>query len=204
MIKIISVSGGKDSTCLYSWATRKWGHDGYLAVFADTGHEHPVTLNYVRNMPDMIGGAPIHWVKSNFTERLETRGLKSSGNTFLDLCMWKRLFPRPKMQFCTEHLKLHPIRDWVNSIRGDDEIEMFTGIRAGESKRRSCMPEQEWSNFYDCEMKRPLLRWSEKAVFNYLKRRGVPPNPLYALGFSRVGCFPCIHANKGELKKLPD
>ena len=32
----------------------------------------------------------------------------------------------------------------------------------------------------------------------------MPPNPLYALGFERVGCFPCIHARKSELNLLPE
>ena len=56
IIRIVSVSGGKDSTALYCWAIEQWGKDGFRAVFADTGNEHPVTYNYVRNMHEMAGG----------------------------------------------------------------------------------------------------------------------------------------------------
>ena len=49
-----------------------------------------------------------------------------------------------------------------------------------------------------------MLYQSEEWVFDFLREKGVPPNPLYALGFDRVGCFPCIHANKEELAVLPD
>ncbi|WP_218103956.1 phosphoadenosine phosphosulfate reductase domain-containing protein [Thermogemmatispora onikobensis] len=55
-LRVVSVSGGKDSTAVYCWASREFGRDGFQAVFADTGHEHPVTLNYLRNLPKMVGG----------------------------------------------------------------------------------------------------------------------------------------------------
>lgn len=58
-VNIVSVSGGKDSTALYCWAISQWGRNGFLAVFADTGHEHPVTLNYLRNLPEMAKGPGI-------------------------------------------------------------------------------------------------------------------------------------------------
>jgi 3'-phosphoadenosine 5'-phosphosulfate sulfotransferase (PAPS reductase)/FAD synthetase len=47
---------------------------------------------------------------------------------------------------------MQPIKDWLMKIRGDisgDDITMFTGIRAGESKRRSLMTEIEYMDFYD-------------------------------------------------------
>lgn len=203
-MRIVSVSGGKDSTALYCWAIEQFGKDGFTAVFADTGHEHPVTYNYVRNLPDMAQGPTIYWVKADFKSRLERKGKEASGNPFLDLMLWKGRAPSSKAQFCTEHLKLQPIKEFLEQIRGDDEVIMYTGIRAGESERRSKMPEREYLEFYDCDTERPLLRWTEEQVFAFLKEKGVPPNPLYASGFSRVGCFPCIHARKSELADLPD
>lgn len=203
-MRIVSVSGGKDSTALYCWAIRQWGKDGFKAVFADTGHEHPVTYNYVRNLPELAEGPEIKWVKADFVEKVEAKGKLASQNPFLDMMLWKGRAPSTKAQFCTENLKLKPIREWVTSIRGDDEIEMYLGIRAAESERRSKMPEREFSNFYDGYINRPLLHWSKDDIFNYLNQCGVPPNPLYALGYGRVGCFPCIHANKTELRLLPD
>lgn len=204
ILRVVSVSGGKDSTALYLWAIDQWGCEGFHAVFADTGHEHPVTYNYLRNLPEMTHGPSITWVKSDFSERLQKKGKPSSGNSFLDLCLWKGRVPSARAQFCTEHLKLEPIRTWLKSIQGDDEVEMYTGIRAGESLRRSKMPEREYMSYYDCHTIRPLLQWTEEQVFAYLKSKQVPPNPLYAAGFVRVGCFPCIHARKIELARLPD
>lgn len=227
MLRIVSVSGGKDSTALYCWAIERWGKDGFVAVFADTGHEHPVTLNYVRNLAAMAGGPDIVWVKGDFSERLRKRAASSdadtnaqtvfernrkwleannftSGSPFLDMMLWKGRAPSSKAQFCTEHVKLRPIAEWLETIRGDRDAVMYTGIRAGESERRSKMPEREWMGLYDCYTERPLLHWTEHQVFDFLKVKGVPPNPLYDHGFVRVGCFPCIHARKFDLARLPD
>lgn len=206
MLRIVSVSGGKDSTALYCWAIDQWGKDGFVAVFADTGHEHPVTLNYVRNLPDMANGPQITWVSGtlHLKEKVRIKGIEPSGNPFLDMMLWKGRAPSSKAQFCTEHVKLRPIADYLDHIRGDREPTMYTGIRAGESERRAKMPERAWMDLYDCYTERPLLHWSEQQVFDFLKSKSVPPNPLYEVGFSRVGCFPCIHARKSELARLPD
>lgn len=202
MTPIISVSGGKDSTALYLLAVEWFGQD-FVPVFADTGNEHPVTVNYVRNLHIMAGGPPVQIVKADFAERLRKNGIEPSGEPFIDMVMWKKRFPSTKAQFCTEHLKMRPIRDWMED-QGFESPVMFTGIRAGESPRRAAMPENEWSDYYDCEMRRPLIRWSEEDVFAYLKEKGVPPNPLYSTGQTRVGCFPCIHANKAQLRTMPE
>jgi 3'-phosphoadenosine 5'-phosphosulfate sulfotransferase (PAPS reductase)/FAD synthetase len=65
------------------------------------------------------------------------------------------------------------------------------------------MPEEEDSDYYDCIVKRPLLRWSEEAVFAYLKAKGVAPNPLYSHGSAPPGsdAIPCIHSRKSELAR---
>lgn len=162
IIRIVSVSGGKDSTALYCWAIEQWGKDGFRAVFADTGNEHPVTYNYVRNMHEMAGGPKVEWVKASFSEKLRAKGIEPQNSPFIDMWLWKGRAPSARAQFCTEHLKLRPIRDWLNALRGFHEVEMYVGIRAGESERRSKMPEEEDSDFYDCVIRRPLLRWSEE------------------------------------------
>jgi 3'-phosphoadenosine 5'-phosphosulfate sulfotransferase (PAPS reductase)/FAD synthetase len=204
VLRVVSVSGGKDSTAVYCWAIEAFGRDGFMPIFVDTGHEHPVTLNYVRNLPDMAKGPPIRWVRADFSEKLAAKGREPSGNPFLDMMLWKGRAPSTKAQFCTEHLKLAPIRAYVEGMRGNAEVEHYLGIRAGESLRRSKMPEREFSDYHDGWIVRPILRWSAEEVFTFLHEQGVPPNPLYAIGFERVGCFPCIHANKKALALLPD
>lgn len=204
MINICSVSGGKDSTALYLWCIDNFGKDGFLAVFADTGNEHPVTLNYVRNMHLMANGPAVNWVTADFTEFLEKRGKEASGNPFLDLCVSKGRVPSSRAQFCTENVKMAPIRKWLDKFRNGEEVTMFTGIRRGESLKRSKYEKEEYLAYYDCKTVRPLIDWTEAQVFAFIKSKGLEPNPLYSAGFSRVGCFPCIHARKSELSLLPE
>lgn len=202
-LHIISVSGGKDSTSLYCLAIEQLGQN-FLPIFADTGNEHAVTVNYVRNMHVMAGGPPVVIVKPDFTEKLAKKGLQPTGIGMLDLARWKGRWPSIKAQFCTEWLKLWPILLYLEENYPLHEWIMYLGLRAGESLKRSKRQPFEWNSFFDCEAVNPLLYETEQGIFNFLQSKGVPPNPLYALGYKRVGCFPCIHCNKGELSLLPD
>lgn len=49
----------------------------------------------------------------------------------------------------------------------------------------------------------PVVDWTAKDVLSYNNINGTKNNPLYAKGYTRVGCFPCINANKHEVGSLP-
>lgn len=232
-LKVVSVSGGKDSTALYCLMVEYFGHD-FFPIFADTGNEHPVTINYIRNLHEMAGGPKVTIVKADFRRELrdkrrrlarqlselyvdgkgelheykdllkKARSLAPTGIPFLDMALWKGRFPSTKAQFCTEWLKLYPIYCFLMDYSPSMQWEMFTGIRAGESFNRSKRLPFAWNNYFSCPETLPLLYESEEWVYSFLEGKGVPPNPLYVLGYNRVGCFPCIHCNKGQLSLLPD
>ena len=96
IFRVVSVSGGKDSTALYIWAIQHFGRDGFKAIFADTGNEHPITLNYVRNLPSMAGGPAVQWVKADFELRLDRKGIEPTNSVLLDLCLIKGRVPSSK------------------------------------------------------------------------------------------------------------
>ncbi|MFB6453739.1 phosphoadenosine phosphosulfate reductase family protein [Chitinophaga sp. Hz27] len=202
-IRICSVSGGKDSTALYCLMVEYYGHD-FVPVFADTGNEHPVTLNYIKNLHIMADGPEVKIVNADFSEKLRDKKLNPSGNTFLDLMLWKGRAPSSKAQFCTEWLKLWPLSQFLWQYSNDHRpIVMHIGIRAGESVSRAKRQPFAWNNYFSCMEVLPMLYSSEKEVFDLLKEKGVPPNPLYTIGgMNRVGCYPCIHANKSQLRRL--
>lgn len=75
MKTIVSVSGGKDSTALLALAVVQ-DVPGLTAVFADTGHEHPTTLDYIAYLSDWLaaqGRAPIQTVRADFTDAIARR-----------------------------------------------------------------------------------------------------------------------------------
>lgn len=153
-------------------------------VFMDTGWEHPATYEYLRGPLTRTLG-PIK----------EIRGAE----TFTQLVDRKGLFPSRVMRFCTEELKVKPMQGYLSKLSDVSEIINCVGIRRAESKARSEMAEWEWSDGFDCEVWRPLVTWTQDDVVAIHRRHSLDLNPLYAMGATRVGCWPCIHARKSEL-----
>lgn len=185
---VASVSGGKDSAAL-SLFLRELGLD-HDRVFLDTGWEHPATYEYLRGeLPRVIG--PITWLRAD--KQME------------ELVLAKGMFPSRTKRFCTEKLKVEPMQAHLNAlVDAGAEVVNAVGIRRGESRARAESAEWEWSAGFDCEVWRPLVEWTEADVILIHQRHGLRPNPLYLKGVSRVGCWPCIHARKGEIRLLAE
>ena len=185
--RIVQFSGGKDSTALVLWAREHFG-DTFLPLFCDTGWEHPLTMAYIDHINTTVLGGRLVTVRS------------AKYADMVDLVTKKGRVPSATARFCTEELKILPTRDFLRTL--SDEPTVYQGIRASESKPRKDAGPRVWSDVYDCWVMRPLLRWSAEQVFALHRRHGVEPNPLYKLGAGRVGCFPCINVNLGELKRV--
>lgn len=185
---IASVSGGKDSAAM-SLYLHELGIE-HQRVFMDTGWEAPITYEYLRGeLPKVIG--PITWIRAE--RQME------------DLIRHKGLFPGRRIRYCTQELKVLPmIRHLRGLIEAGQELINAVGIRAAESSARSQLSEWEWQEGFDCEVWRPLLRWTEQDVIDIHRRHGLKPNPLYLQGAARVGCWPCIYARKSEIRLIAE
>lgn len=184
---VASLSGGKDSAAMSLWLSEQGiDHD---RVFCDTGWEAAETYQHVDYLAERLG--PVTWLRG---ARLMEQLIEHKG-----------IFPQRTRRFCTEELKVKPILAYLNArIEAGDDVVNAVGIRSGESVARSKMPEWEWSKGFDCEVWRPLIRWTEQDVIDIHTRNGLLPNPLYLKGASRVGCFPCIFARKAEVKFIAE
>jgi 3'-phosphoadenosine 5'-phosphosulfate sulfotransferase (PAPS reductase)/FAD synthetase len=203
---IASVSGGKDSTamCLH---LKDLGIE-YEAVFMDTGWETEGTYHYLDEvLPEFIG--PVKHLRFERTfdddrEAIAQAFEKRMGHysPMVRLILGKGMFPSRVRRFCTEQLKVFPMRDFMRSR--DDEPINTVGVRAQESFARSQLPEWEWNDTFDSDVWRPLIHWKETEVIDIHKQHGVPPNPLYIKGAARVGCWPCIFARKAEIRQIAE
>lgn len=207
---IVGFSGGIDSQACADWVLERFPPEDVLLVNSDAGgNEHPLTTEHVRWYSDVVH--PVIMVTATVADmgnkaraEIERRGLRPTDPLTFDLLAeLKQCFPARKMQFCTEHLKLMPQLRWV--LENADDLlaggfERYTGVRADESQDRAKLPEREWDAFFDCYLHRPLLRWSKEQAFDFVRARGEKINPLYLLGFGRVGCAPCVNSNKEDIR----
>jgi 3'-phosphoadenosine 5'-phosphosulfate sulfotransferase (PAPS reductase)/FAD synthetase len=185
---IASISGGKDSAAMSLYLRElEIEHD---RVFLDTGWEHEATYEYLRGELTRVIG-PI----------VELRG----DLLMPDLVRKKGMFMSRTRRFCTEELKVKPMQRYISArVEAGEDVVNAVGIRHEESAARSTALEWEWSPGFDCEVWRPLIHWSEQDVIDIHRRHGLRPNPLYLLGASRVGCWPCIFARKAEIRFVAD
>jgi 3'-phosphoadenosine 5'-phosphosulfate sulfotransferase (PAPS reductase)/FAD synthetase len=185
---VASVSGGKDSAALSLWLKgQSIEHD---RVFMDTGWEHPATYEYLRGELTRVIG-PITEIRADLQ--------------MVDLIRKKKMFPSRLQRFCTTELKVRPMQRFIRSLQdGGVEPVNAVGIRREESASRSAATEWEWTDAFDCEVWRPLVAWTEAQVVAIHAKHDLRPNPLYLQGASRVGCWPCIHARKNEIRLVAD
>lgn len=163
-------------------------------IFADTGWEHPVLYQYLEEVVEPLLGPKFQRVVSKkypggMEELVEKRGM----------------FPSRKIRFCTQELKVFPIRDFIKDVAPD--CINSVGIRAEESFRRSQMEEWEPGGPMDCDTWRPLINWILPEVIEIHSDYNIKPCSLYyrkELPASRVGCHPCIMSRKAEIRAVAE
>jgi 3'-phosphoadenosine 5'-phosphosulfate sulfotransferase (PAPS reductase)/FAD synthetase len=186
----VGVSGGKDSVAVLLWVVHESGYPpaNVIVNFTDVGNESPITYDYVRFLSDYLmqrGYAPVMWLKPPLD--------------FFELAHKKKRFPSAKGRFCVEYLKIKPMQQFIAGLK--DDVTSISGVRASESKARTELPERAFDQA-GYQVYRPILHWSVDDVWAYLDEWNVPRNPLYDMGFRRVGCFPCCMTRKDEIRLI--
>ncbi len=75
----------------------------------------------------------------------------------------------------------------------------ITGLRKDQSITRFYTPLVEWDPNHRLLKVNPLLNWTERNVWEYIKDNDVPYNKLHDQGYPSIGCQPCTRAvKKGE------
>ena len=210
--RIVGFSGGIDSQACCRWLLERFGPDDLIILNSDAGgNEDPLTTAHVewysKNVHPVIMLSPIVAdMAGRATGKIAELGLKPTDPLTFDLlALLKQRFPARKSQFCTEHLKLRPALRWqleafgVGGIYEGKDFERYTGVRRDESEKRKNVADREWDSFYDCYLNRPLAAWTKKHCFDLCLAFGEQLNPLYKLGFNRVGCAPCVNSNKDDI-----
>ena len=71
----------------------------------------------------------------------------------------------------------------------------ITGLRRDQWATRTNIRKVEIDHDHGAIVKlNPLAEWTEEEVWDYVAERGVPDHPLYAQGYTSIGCDPCTRA----------
>lgn len=217
---VVAFSGGKDSLASLLWAIDEFKLSNIEAVFCDTGWEHELTYKHIQEVVNKTG------------VKLTTIKSSKYPKGFVQLAKEKGRFPSAKARFCTEELKTKPMIDFI--LSKSENLLIIQGIRKDESSARSKMMEMcrffkyyfepykiddkgkpkyftyrkkeiiEWCKNYTDDILRPVFSWTAQTTIDFILSKGLKPNPLYYMGFSRVGCFPCIMFRLSEVKQIAD
>lgn len=202
MKHVCGFSGGVDSQACARWLLNRYPAEDVILLFSDAGGwEDPITPAFVEEYSDKVH--PVIKVEAKISDMWETPGFAETkgydGNAKLDfvtMCQIKGRAPSRKAQFCTEKLKLVPQKRWMEENLSDGDFERYTGLRRDESVSRRDTPDREWDTYFDCYVNNPIAWMSKREVFDFVIEAGEDINPLYTMGFGRVGCAPCINESK--------
>jgi phosphoadenosine phosphosulfate reductase len=178
------LSGGKDSTVSAAVAAEAGVEEAYTV---DTGVEHPESLETVEEAARRLG-LRLHRAEAGDAF---WRGAEAYGP------------PARDYRWCTRLIKLAPLSRLFQEIEPSRRVVMVTGQRGAESPQRAASPRLAESGTIARGrglVASPIQEWSSLEVFLYIALRGLPLNPLYRLGFERIGCYMCPASHLAEFR----
>lgn len=139
---VVSFSGGRTSAYMLRRVLDNNTDLGELIVtFANTGKEHPATLDFVQEC-SIRWGVLIVWLEFRDDERgfaiVDHETASRDGEPFEALIRKRSYLPNPVTRFCTIDLKIRIIHKYLRMVGCSTEetpVDMMTGIRADEPRR---------------------------------------------------------------------
>ena len=170
---VVSFSGGKDSVVALA-LTRRLCRKPH-AIFMNTTIEFDETVQYSRAI----------------CEAWQVQLHELTPPTDFMYLLGKLGPPSRIMRWCCKTQKFGPLNRFV-AQQYSNGVLMVTGIRRTESNSRSSLSRIQTNHMVPKErLIFPILDWSSLDVWLYILARGIPYNPLYDLGYRRVGCWAC-------------
>ncbi len=219
MLRVVGFSGGIDSQALMVWMRAQVKEQGWhphtiIALNTRAGdNEHPITeqfvADYSREVWPVVVVTPLVrdlgdvGTRDGFEPKRRRETLDENAPLTFDLLAWvKGRFPSRKAQFCSEYLKLAPQVRWCleNLVERGYDYERYVGVRRDESLARRDTPDRRWDEYFDTHVNYPIASWRKEHCFAVVEAMGEEVNPLYRMGFGRVGCAPCINSSKEDIR----
>jgi 3'-phosphoadenosine 5'-phosphosulfate sulfotransferase (PAPS reductase)/FAD synthetase len=139
---VLSFSGGRTSAyMLRQVLDHNEDLSDLLVLFANTGKEHPATLDFVQQC-GKNWGVPITWLEYRDDDLgfsvVDFASASRAGEPFEAVIRKRRYLPNPVTRFCTVELKIRTMHRYLKHIgwtNDDGEWDQMVGIRADEQRR---------------------------------------------------------------------
>ncbi len=90
---------------------------------------------------------------------------------------------------CCSIRKVEPLRQKLSTLRA-----WVTGVRRDQSPTRANTAKVEWDPKFGLFKINPLADWTSQQVWDYIRLREVPYNPLHEENYPSIGCTHCTRA----------
>ena len=166
-------SFGAESALLLHMATRALPH--IRVIMVDTGYLFPETW---RHMEDLRRRLNLNvWVYR--TQNDPVAYLHHAGE--------ENPTYRKDRDACCAANKNEPMNRAMKELAPKAYLN---GVRRDQTKVRKAAQFVEWSERYGAYAISPLLNWSSREIYAYMKKHDLPFHPLYNKGYASIGCNP--------------
>jgi phosphoadenosine phosphosulfate reductase len=173
----LGFSGGSDSVVLLHMALKI--KPDIPTVFSDTQHEFPETYTYIEELRK-------DWRLIKHTSVMADENKEPA---------FEKQFGLKSADFTTNCCQYHKIAPLMKAI-GDFKYDAFlVGLRGVEHEERA--KEVFFSPRHNPDHIRvhPLLFWRKEDILAYIKKYNLKVNPMYAKGYTSLGCDICTSPN---------
>ena len=167
----ITTSFGIQSSVLLDMVSKLCLQKKIKIFWIDTGYLPPETYQYAEKLIEDLS--------------LEVEVLQSELSPARMEAIYGKLWETNKVSDLDKYHELRKIKPLENGLEKYSIYCWASGVRAGQTENRNKM------KFLDLIRKRlslrPLLNWSNKDIFYYMKENNLPSHPLFLKGYSTVG-----------------
>lgn len=158
---VLSFSGGRTSALMTIELLKDEKYKNAVVIFANTGKENEATLKFVHQVSQFLNDRII-WVEYNPDPAIcfnvvtyETASRK--GEPFAALIEKRKFCPNRVARFCTQELKIRPMKKYCKKVLQWEHWVNMVGIRYDEPHRYAKTNSVAKFEVFDVE--HPLVRW---------------------------------------------
>jgi phosphoadenosine phosphosulfate reductase len=171
---IMTSSFGAESALLIHLATRVVPN--IRIVFVDTGYLFPETHGFLEALRKRFDLNV--WTYRTLNDPIAY--LQQTGQT-------EDFFYRTDIEGCCGANKNEPFDRAMKDLA---PRAWLRGLRRNQADTRKTRQIVEWSARNNCYAVSPILNWSGREIYAYMKQHDLPYHPLYEKGYLSIGCNP--------------